>query len=539
MSPSLRPWLLVLGAALCLIAATPPAWFAGASFRVLPGLALQFAVARSDRWPRLGSYLLGVVHMAVFSWSLHHVLLGAWLAVALLGGLYYLAVAVLVRAVRPSLGPLVFAVAVAGASWLRAEMPEISYPHGQPCHSLWQYPWLLGAVRLGGEPLANALLAGLAATAVVGLGGAWRQAAGALALCVGVTLLGAPTPRSESQETVDVLAVEPGLHILDPFFQGTAAQWRRSVQQRVEENLWRPTVQAAGPDAADPPALVLWPESSLPGGVIQDPGGGLRLGWLPPGFGLAADTRLLVGTDQQLPDGQRAIAALLLDARGRPLDLHQKQRLVPGGEFVPFVSWLPESVADWIGRTFEAALGFYPRIESGLPREPLETAAGVKFAGLVCYDNAFPGPVAEAVRRGAQFVAVLSNEAWYRGGGELAQLAAITVIRAVAADVSIFRCTIDGWTMAVDRDGRILDQLDPASGDTGPRVLRVKNLPLRNGQGPPALWLHSALGWLAAGALLLGCLHGLARWVRLLRPGPPDVEMAGVPLRSAPPKGGS
>ena len=135
-------------------------------------LSLQYAIAVGDRRPMLASYCLGVLYTGAFSWSLRHVLLPGWIAIALVGGLYTLCCAAAVRSLRPRLGaPLAFAVALAGTCWLRAEMPEIWYPHGQPCHDFWRWPWLLGVVRLGGEPLANGLLGAFAAALAVAVSG--------------------------------------------------------------------------------------------------------------------------------------------------------------------------------------------------------------------------------------------------------------------------------------------------------------------------------------------------------------------------------
>ena len=138
---------------------------------------------------------------------------------------------------------------------------------------------------------------------------------------------------------------------------------------------------------------------------------------------------------------------------------------------------------------------------------------GAPVAGLICYDNAFHQPVADAVAHGARLVCVLSNESWYRGGGELEQLAAITVVRALGCDVPFVRCTTDGMTMAVDRDGRVLAALpDAHAPQEKARSLRVA-VSLGSGVLPPAAAWHPSAGWVsvawllfAAGAAVLGSL---------------------------------
>ena len=225
MNGSLRHASLAVGGGLLLSAATPPAWFPGAEFLVVLGLALHFAVATTAARPLWSSYLLGCVCMATFSWSTHHVLWFAYAAIVLLGGGYFVLTSAVLRTAPSAWRAPVFALASAAGFWLRSVMPEIYYPHGQPAHCWWQWPELLGAVTVGGEVLLNALLALLAAalalawaswrTAVVPWPRARNQLAGAAALFVVSTLVGDVVHRRNvavGGELVRVATIEPGLH---------------------------------------------------------------------------------------------------------------------------------------------------------------------------------------------------------------------------------------------------------------------------------------------------------------------------------------
>jgi apolipoprotein N-acyltransferase len=225
--------------------------------------------------------------------------------------------------------------------------------------------------------------------------------------------------------------------------------------------------------------------------------------------------RLLAGANVER-EGRVTPAAVLIDMpSGRVLGHHEKQRLVPGGEFLPLLGLLPDSVARWASEVFAEAIGSAPDCVPGRVLPPLATASGVRFGSLLCYDNAFPGPAADFVRDGAVFLCVLSNEAWYRGGGELQQLVAMTVCRALELATPIVRCTTDGWSVAVGGDGRLLAELplDPAPAASA-RILRVE-LPPGPGHLPPLAWLRSALGPAAAVLAGLAFLHALVQWARL------------------------
>lgn len=529
-----RVLALALLSALLLAAATPPVCVSGAEVLLLPGLALQFGVARAPRGALRASYLLGVVHVALFSWSLRHVIFAGYIGIVLVGGLYYVLAAAAVRAVRrPSV--LAFGLAVAAVCWLRAEMPEIPYPHGQPCHALWRQPWLLGAVALGGEPLANGLLAAFAA-ALWQLGAAWRSGVPAFAaarrtailvatllavltaLGLGAAPAGTPSIGTLSMgtpSTVTLVAIEPGVHPTDPFVGRDRTEQRRLWEEQFSTRLLEPTRRLAGEDASSPPDLVLWPESSVHEAVTFDATGRARFPGLR-GLALAPGTRLCVGAGARRdPLQQPAPAAVLLGPDGRYLGHQEKRVRVPGGEVLPFLGLLPRSVADWMRAQVRAGIGYDPEVAPGQPQPLLATAAGVPFGALVCYDNAFPGPIAREVAAGARFLAVVSNEAWYRGGGELAQLAALTVVHAIACRVPIVRCTTDGLSLAVDDRGRVLAELPlrPAP-QPAARFLRV-DLPLGAGSLPPLAAWHPWLGATSAAGLLLLLLHGLWRRVRL------------------------
>jgi apolipoprotein N-acyltransferase len=110
---------------------------------------------------------------------------------------------------------------------------------------------------------------------------------------------------------------------------------------------------------------------------------------------------------------------------------------------------------------------------------------------------------------------VLSNEAWYHGGAELDQLVAQTVIRSLETSTPIVRCTVDGWSLAIDDEGRVVAELprlrEPRE---GARVLRVF-MPLGPGRLGPMAWLPSAVVWAMLALVGLGLLHAATAWARL------------------------
>lgn len=510
-------------AALLWIAATPPGWLPGAGWLVFPALALLYEVCLHARRPYRLVYAIGLLHLLAFSASLAHLAWIAYVAVAIVGAVYLVLLAAGTRWLAPRLGaPLAFACMTAAVHWLRAHAPEIPYPHGQPVHCLYLWPGVLGSVTWGGEVLGNLLIAGIAAAGVE-LGRSWRRAtppwgravATFAAFVVPFGLLAVLRPTAERGPVeLDVLLVEPGF---SPMFRS-----RAGAEDRYAEGLGRPTLAIAGPGAGSPPDLVVWPESGFLD-PLRGVDGSLRL--LGPGGPRLADgTMLIANTFAELPDEIR-LANILLDHRGRLAALQWKRRLVPGGEYVPFLSLVPRSWSDALFRFFSGLTAEPPNLRTG-PLEPplrVRTRAGgeVRVGTLVCFENAFPAIAREQVAAGAEVLAVLSNESWFRRGAELDQMIAMTVCRALETGTPLLRATVDGATLWVDGDGVVREAL-PRRGaeDHEPRTLRI-TVPVGPGRLPSMAWIAPQMPRLLWLVILFTAASRLFSWARLLavRPG--------------------
>lgn len=506
--------------------ATLPAMLPFAEWLVLPALLLWFLVATSSSHPGRVGYLLGCVHMAMFAASLRHFMWAAYVAVVVIGGVYYALANLALRGLWRPLRPWAFGIAVAGSFWWRANMPQLTFPHGQPCHALWQWPEVLQAASIGGEAIVNLLLAAFAA-ALAELLRSWRgavpamrPAATTLLAVAGFGLLATLWGRSVHRAALAVIpvdaprlriaAIEPGFHPQLAWSEGPG-DWRSRYRTLMQERFLAPTRTALA--EVPPPDLVLWPESSvaedLPRSVLTGDGR-LRLE-LP-----ASPARLLVGANLRAePEGITPIALLVAVPSGSVVGWQEKRRLVAAGEYLPFVAWLPIAIADWVRATVTAVMGAVPNAVPGVERAPLRTGADQRFGALLCFDNAFPEPAAAQVAAGAQFLCVLSNEAWYRGGGELEQLVAMSVLRALETATPLVRCTQDGWSAVIDRHGRLAEHLPIAAApQPGPRILRASVAP-GPGRLPSMAWLRGAVGPGCGIGLVLLLLHAVAMWARL------------------------
>ena len=483
-----------------LMAAMPPGWFAGAGFLMIPGLGMLYALATDEQIarPRRLAALVAGLWFLCFSWSVRHfatiggpIVIG--LIIVILWRLLFAWAGVLARWVP---GSLAFGLVVAAGAWLRTHWPEIPYPHGQPAHCLYHWPELLGPVRWFGEEGMNFLIAALGA-GLVDLARSWRVARPSWRPSVGVVLglcsvwlvaaLVAPD-RDEGEPTraVRVLALQPNFNM---DFQLGSDYW-----QAVEKRLKRRTEIFAGAPGSVAPDLVLWPESTWPAQVTEVEGKLKMTGRYP--VELHAGTRLVVGTELRIP--RHVPAAALIDHQGQLLGIHEKLVPVPAGEYLPFSSILPGFLRDGVESIYRKLVGGVPDIVPGEFRPLLHTAPplDVPFAALLCYDNAFPAVARTWVDKGARFLVVLSNEAWYRGGSELDQMEAMTVVRALETATPIVRCTVDGLSLHVNADGRVVARKARKSAETVTEttILSAEVTP-GSGALPPMAWLRKL--WVA------------------------------------------
>jgi apolipoprotein N-acyltransferase len=497
----MRRWLLDAALALVVAAllalAAPGSAIPFAPILSIPALALFFGLCARPRAARR-AWLAGFFRLLFVSLSLVHVVGPGIVAIAAVGAFYWLLPVLVARAgERWRLAPLGFAIGLAAAEWLRAHLPEIPYPHAQPVHALAAWPHLLGPVAWLGEVGGNLLLAWLAAALVEGFAAptrAPRQSIVVATLWVAMSVVAPPraAPPADAARTLRVVALQTGFPLPD---DPRSAGARQRLEQLVRQS------EAALAAAGEPPDLLIWPESAA------DSIARLRSRELipRPDLRLAASTRIL-GTAVAYEKASPPLSlAVLTDSRGRWLDWHEKQVPVPVGERVPGLDWMPGVLRDWLVAKFESVVGFLPDLAKGAPRPPLRTASDVPFAALVCFDNAFEGIARRAVADGARLLIVVSNESWYRGGQELDQMLAMTVIRAIETATPVVRATVDGMSVAVDARGRSIASLPRGQAGAGQSLNLV--VPL----GPGRLGPLASLPDVIALGILLGCALAAAQ----------------------------
>ena len=273
-------------------------------------------------------------------------------------------------------------------------------------------------------------------------------------------------------------------------------RWELGFRQEILDRYSRLTQDVARLH----PALIVWPETSVPGDVIHDSELGRRVSEIAS----KAGAYLLVGSSHHAKfldpglQNKHFNSMVLFGPDGTILGEYRKMKLVPFGEYEPlkgFIQW-PESIAPIMGNT--------------LPGDTytLFSVGEVAFGAVICWESIFPEHYREFINRGARFMVSASNESWFGETAAPHQLLAITVFRAVENKIAIVKVANTGISAVIDPFGRITNRLADSSGKElfteGVMLVRV---PIPRG---PVLTFYAQYGdcfilLLTVGILVVAC----------------------------------
>ncbi|MEX0833838.1 MAG: apolipoprotein N-acyltransferase [Actinomycetota bacterium] len=253
-------------------------------------------------------------------------------------------------------------------------------------------------------------------------------------VCIAVVLVPALIPIPEPNgRPVDVAAVQievPKGLALDPDLEDRIVAERHAKQHTAL--------------VGDPPDLVIWAENALD----KDPQRDASLGSLVEGSVKSVGAPTLVGAITGPEGGRQFNQSLLYDSDASIIGRYSKVHLVPFGEYVP-----------WRDR-----LGFLDLLEQ-VPRDltpgkGLNTLEvnGIRFAAVICYENAFPSIDQRLVADGAGFLVVSTNNASYLRTAASSQHLIMSRFRAVENARWVVHSAISGISAFIDPEGRVYDE---------------------------------------------------------------------------------
>ncbi len=138
--------------------------------------------------------------------------------------------------------------------------------------------------------------------------------------------------------------------------------------------------------------------------------------------------------------------AYLVSGQGRVESYYDKMQLVPFGEYIPVRALLGKFV-------HRIAAGFGDMIPGRV--QTIFRVGDARLGVLICYESVFPDLTRRAVKRGAEVLVNITNDAWYGESSAPYQLLAMAAMRSVETKVPMVRVANTGISTVILPTGQI------------------------------------------------------------------------------------
>lgn len=226
---------------------------------------------------------------------------------------------------------------------------------------------------------------------------------------------------------------------------GREIRWDPNYAQTAVQNLEKLTLSAAAQGAQ----LIVWPETAIPyRGFLKLPNLTFEIGML----GLQSKAYIIVGSIEKLDDEfQHTVnSASLVTPQGGFEGRYDKQRLVPGGEYLPLEKLLRPY------KIFDRVMRYIPGENAGgvFSCPDLKIRPGM----LICFESMVPYLAAQRVREGSDVLVVATNDGWFGTNPAIMHHFEMAVFRAVEQGRPVVQCGNTGVSGMIDERGRILQE---------------------------------------------------------------------------------
>jgi apolipoprotein N-acyltransferase len=487
-----------VGAGLLLYAGAPPRelwWLAPVAFAGLWAV-LQ---GRSARAGAGYGFAFGLgFFLPLLSWTGEFVGPLPWLALATVEALVIaLAGAGIAVVSRLPAAPLWAAAVWVAAEALIARAPFGGFPWGRVAFGQPSGVFLPVAA-IGGAPLLTAavVLTGFGAgelvrRAVQGGGPSGRRPALVVPalLAIGPVIAGLLASLTVGTTTIGGQAVVAVIQGNVP----RAGLDFNAQRRAVLDNHAARTIQLAADVAAGRyprPALVIWPENSSDIDPLRNLDARAVIDQAARSIGVP----ILVGAVLRNDDGHYTNTMIVWDPRTGPGQRHDKRRVQPFGEYVPYRDFFRlfspyvDRASDFVPGNGDGAVDIGP----------------VRVGIATCYEVVFDDLVRQSVRSGAQVLAVPTNNATFGYTQMTYQQQAISRVRAVEHGRTVLVAATSGVSAVIGPDGTVKQETRLFT----PAAL-VAGVPLRSGTtlatrlGPAPEWALVTLGVVGVAAALM------------------------------------
>ncbi len=198
------------------------------------------------------------------------------------------------------------------------------------------------------------------------------------------------------------------------------------------------------------PDIVVWSESVT------------YLNWLTDGYNYKntmdylrnRDIMLLTGAYEFAGDAMYN-AVVAIDPEKGVINKYRKMQLVPFGEMVPYrkqIERLSPALGRWVNKTiYEHDVG------AGKEYTIFKSRYG-DFAVIVCFESVIPAIPRRMVQLGAQYIFIVTNDAWFLKTPGAYQHAQLAAMRAVETRRYVVQAANSGVSVFIDPYGRVISE---------------------------------------------------------------------------------
>jgi apolipoprotein N-acyltransferase len=214
------------------------------------------------------------------------------------------------------------------------------------------------------------------------------------------------------------------------------------------------------------PDIILWPETAYPYLLEKNISAGER------GGAITEKLKIPVLAGCVTREGNAYYNSAVLFNKGQMDKIYRKTHLVPFGEYIPF-EWVNSKLRDYVDKPIGDFLKgteytLFPLKGTSVQdfgKEIIRTTGYYEFGVLICFEDVFPYISREFVKRGADFLVNITNDAWFNRTAASRQHLQASIFRAVENRVPVVRAANTGISCFIDPLGRIQSVLRDASGE--------------------------------------------------------------------------
>jgi apolipoprotein N-acyltransferase len=239
---------------------------------------------------------------------------------------------------------------------------------------------------------------------------------------------------------------------------------KSAEREKARDSLFNHYARLAGAASRERVDLIVWPETSFPGGWEE-----IAPGWPNHDCRLLAEsltdvwkTPMLMGMNATVMEHDHKLrsynSAILLDVHGKWQGRYDKIHRVPFGEYVPLRSLVP-----WLNSLAPYDYDYSVSPGQQFTRFELPARKGLsmsRFGVVICYEDTDPAMsrpyLGSDGKPPVDFLLNNSNDGWFDGTSEHDQHLAICRFRAIECRRSIARAVNMGISAVIDSNGRVL-----------------------------------------------------------------------------------